>query len=99
MKNSRKQIIAQIELLDRVLYAQQNEVMEHEEYFEKTKITLNYFKTIALLVTAFLAGWTIDRMQMGNKVMRQLVDVGKLALLTSAKTTLVSLFNNNGRPN
>lgn len=81
--------------MDRTLQAQQNEVFKHQEYFAESKITRYHLTTVALLIAAFFIGWKMDRKEWGSKVMHQIVDIGKLALLNSVKKTVFSLFLGN----
>ena len=92
MKSSRKLIIAQIELMSKTLQSQKSKVIEHQKYFTESGITRYHLTTWMLLVSAFFIGWNAARKQWSSKVMRQIVDVGKLAVLNSFKKTLVSLF-------
>ncbi|HHT0592062.1 TPA: hypothetical protein ACTXXA_000618 [Legionella anisa] len=92
MKKSRKQIIAQIELLDRTLQSQKNEVIEHQEYFAHSGIARHHLTTPILLVSAFFIGWKAARIQWSGRVTHQVVEIGALALLNSVKKTVISLF-------
>lgn len=92
MKNSRKQIIAQIELMNEALQSQKDEVVEHQEYFAQSGIAYHHLTTSILLVSAFFIGWKAARIQWSGKVTHQLVEIGALALLNSFKKTVVSLF-------
>ncbi|MCW8471385.1 hypothetical protein OQJ19_12110 [Fluoribacter gormanii] len=92
MKNSRKQIIAQIELMSKTLHSQKSKVIEHQKYFTESAINRYHLTTLLLLISAFFIGWRAERKQWSGKVMRQIVDIGKLAVLNSFKKTVVSLF-------
>ncbi|KTD74208.1 hypothetical protein [Legionella tucsonensis] len=92
MKNSRKQIIAQIELMNGALQSQKDEVIEHQEYFAQSGIARYHLTTPILLASAFFIGWKAARIQWSGKVTHQVVEIGALALLNSFKKTVVSLF-------
>ncbi|MCE0724509.1 MULTISPECIES: hypothetical protein [Legionella] len=92
MKKSRKQIIVQIEVMDRYLQSQKDEVIEHKEYFAQSGIARYHLITPIVLVSAFFIGWRAARIQWSGKVTHQAVEIGALALLNSFKKTVVSLF-------
>lgn len=54
MKNSRKQIIAQIAQMDKVLQGQKKELTEHKEYFVQSKLTHYHLVIVVLIASAFL---------------------------------------------
>ncbi|KTD40435.1 hypothetical protein [Legionella parisiensis] len=92
MKNSRKQIIAQIELMGSTLQSQKDEVNEHQEYFAQSRIVRHHLTTPILLVSAFFIGWKAARIQWSGKVTHHAVELGALALLNSVKKTVIALF-------
>lgn len=84
--------MVQIERMDSTLRSQQNKVIEHQEYFAHSGLSRYHLPTLIVLVSAFFIGWTAERRQWSGKVMRQVVDIGKLAVLNSVKKTLVSFL-------
>ncbi|WP_454781900.1 hypothetical protein [Legionella sp. WA2022007384] len=92
MKNSRKQIIAQIELMSNILQSQKSRVREHEKYFSVSGITRYHLATWMMLISAFFIGWNAARKHWSGNVMRQIVDIGKLAVLNSFKKTIISFI-------
>lgn len=92
MKNSRKQIKAQIETMDRILQSQQNEVKEHKDYFAQSKINRYHLATFVLLGSAFFIGWKVERKQLSSKAMEHVVEVGTLAFLNYFKKSIFDLL-------
>lgn len=55
MEKSRRQILAQIEQMDRTLRSEEYKVAEHQAYFAQSQTTRYYLAAVLLLVSAFLS--------------------------------------------
>ncbi|KTC90608.1 hypothetical protein OQJ18_00820 [Fluoribacter dumoffii] len=92
MEKSRRQILAQIEQMDRTLRSEEYKVAEHQAYFAQSQTTRYYLAAVLLLVSAFFIGWKMERKQWSGKIMQQVIDVVVLAMLNSLKKTTFTLF-------
>lgn len=92
MKKSRKQIIAQIAQMDKVLQYHKKNLAEHKDYFVQSRMTGWYVAAPALFIVAFFIGWKAERKNWSGKIMQYIVEVGTVILVSYFKKTIIALF-------
>ena len=92
MNNSRKQIKAQIEMMDGILQAQKTRLEEHQEYFSQSKLKRYHLTTLAFLAAGFYVGWNIERKKLSKKIMSPIAEIGTLMVINSLKKALFTFL-------
>ena len=92
MINSRKQLIAQITTLDRIVQQRQLQVMEHKEYFTRSRLNHSGLWIAALFVPALCLGWKMSKEKWVSKLSMQLAELMTLAFFTYFRRQLMNLF-------
>ncbi|MDP3269093.1 MAG: hypothetical protein Q8M40_08595 [Legionella sp.] len=90
MSKSRKQLIANIALMQKQLYSQQTRAVEHKKYLTH-KVDYKTWFVLIFVPVFFLWGWNKGRGKW-SLVTNQLVNAGSVAALTFFKRQVNALF-------
>ncbi len=89
MTNSRKQVIAQIEIMNKILHNQQNSVARHKHFIMENRINHRTIIGLIIIIPAFLLGWRLARGKMFGAIAKHVTSAGLLAVSTHVQKQLV----------
>ena len=88
MKNSRKQLIAQIAMMERNLKYQQVKVTAHKKYLLDL-LNDNRVVLMATFLPAFIWGWKLAREKRVSQMIKPLIKLGLVSAIGSLKQQIL----------
>lgn len=91
--SARKQLIAQIAAMDKLIHQQQMQVKEHKQYFARSRDNYSLLVLAALLIPVFWLGWHVSKEKWISKMAAQFVELVTLTGVTYFRKQLISYLS------
>lgn len=91
--SARKQLIAQIAAMDKMIRQQQMQVKIHKQYFERSRINYSALFFVVLLIPIFWLGWKASKGQWISKMATHLVELVTLTGVTYFRKQLINYLS------